>query len=108
MARPVGTGKKPEEKYVARSIRFPPELWRAIEKAAPEAGGRSAFVREAVAARLGQKADTAADRKAREERIRAARGSLAGRGMSVDEFLREKHGEIELEEAAHARRWPQG
>lgn len=47
MARPRGTAKSIEDKYISRSIRFPPGLWRRIEQQVPESG-RSRFIREAV------------------------------------------------------------
>jgi hypothetical protein len=51
MARPRGTVKSPEEKYISRNIRFPPALWAEIERRVPERE-RSAFIRQAIELRL--------------------------------------------------------
>ncbi len=34
--RPKGTGKPPEEKYILKAFRFPPDLWEAFSKAVPK------------------------------------------------------------------------
>jgi hypothetical protein len=47
MARPRGTGKTLEEKFISRNIRFPPALWAEIERRIP-ARRRSAFIRQAI------------------------------------------------------------
>jgi hypothetical protein len=47
MSRPRGSTKLPEQIYVTRSIRWPPELWTEVEARVP-ARERSAFIREAV------------------------------------------------------------
>jgi len=47
MARPKGTGKAPEERFITRTIRFPPELWARIERAAPTRR-RAEFIRGAI------------------------------------------------------------
>src|SRR5262249_32167294 len=51
MARPRGTGKASDEKFISRNIRFPPALWAEIERRVPE-GERSAFIRQAIEDRL--------------------------------------------------------
>jgi hypothetical protein len=51
MARPRGTGKTSEEKFISRNIRFPPALWAEIERRVPE-GKRSTFIRRAIEDRL--------------------------------------------------------
>jgi hypothetical protein len=106
MARPRGTGKPPEEKYIARSIRFPRELWAELEARSTGERGRSALVREAVERLLRERGGpVTAPAGTREERVRQAYGSMAHVGPTVDEFLRGKREEVELEEAAHRRRW---
>jgi hypothetical protein len=47
MARPIGTGKPPDERYITRAVKWPPELWKEVEERIPERE-RSAFVRQAV------------------------------------------------------------
>ena len=47
MARPRGTVKPPQEKFLAKNIRFPPTLWAEVERRVP-ARERSAFIRRAV------------------------------------------------------------
>lgn len=47
MARPVGTTKAPEEKYVTTSLRFPPDLWKRLEETIPDRQ-RSRFIHELV------------------------------------------------------------
>jgi hypothetical protein len=51
MARPRGTGKTADEKFISRNIRFPPALWAEIERHVPERE-RSAFIRKAIEDRL--------------------------------------------------------
>jgi hypothetical protein len=47
MARPRGTVKAPEDKFLSKNIRFPPALWAEIERRVP-ARERSAFIRRAI------------------------------------------------------------
>ena len=47
MARPRGTGKPPGEKFITRTLRWPPELWSEVEEHIPERE-RSEFIRQAV------------------------------------------------------------
>jgi hypothetical protein len=47
MARPKGTGKPPEERFVTKAMKWPPDLWREVETRIPERE-RSAFIRRAV------------------------------------------------------------
>lgn len=58
--------KLEEERYLFKTIRFPPELWAELEAMAP-ARGRSAIVQEALRrelARLKRRAREAAERAA--------------------------------------------
>jgi hypothetical protein len=53
MARPRGTVKDPEEKFLSKSIRVPPALWAEIERRVP-ARKRLAFIRRAIERELGE------------------------------------------------------
>ena len=42
--RPIGSGKPPEEKYVLKAFRFPPDLWEAFTRVVPK-NKRSEIIR---------------------------------------------------------------
>lgn len=62
MARPVGTTKPPEDKYITTSLRFPPDLWKRLEETIP-ARKRSRFIHELVEREL-DRLDKKAGKKA--------------------------------------------
>jgi hypothetical protein len=47
MARPRGTGKSTEEKFITKTLKWPPDLWSEVEAHIPERE-RSEFIRQAV------------------------------------------------------------
>jgi metal-responsive CopG/Arc/MetJ family transcriptional regulator len=47
MARTRGTRKPVEEKFITRTLKWPPELWSEVEEHVPERE-RSEFIRQAV------------------------------------------------------------
>jgi hypothetical protein len=47
MEKRMGRPPKPEQRYVFRTIRFPPDLWADLEAVAPPRG-RSSIVQEGL------------------------------------------------------------
>jgi uncharacterized protein (DUF433 family) len=47
MGKRTGRPPKPEKRYIFKTIRFPPDLWRELEEAVPQ-GERSAVVQEGL------------------------------------------------------------
>lgn len=54
MGKPKGRPPKPEERFVFKTIRFPPDLWSDLEEIAPERG-KSAIIQEGLRRELARR-----------------------------------------------------